>query len=249
MTAWVLLRGLTREAGHWGDYTEQILRAMSGERNNSNEFPGNGKRYREQSALTVEAMADFCHARWLEIGEGESCRVLALSLGAMVAVAWAQRHPADIVETVLVNTSLRPFSQFHHRLRPGNYRTIISLLLGADGDTALESKVLGMTSGRAWTPDEHEALVAAWCRLRSEHPVSAMNALRQLVAAARFNAPAHAPVATRLLASRGDGLVNSRCSEALARAWGVPLYMHPTAGHDLPLDDPDWVIRQTLCLP
>ena len=249
MTAWVLLRGLTREAGHWGDFPELFGQAMSGERIYCIDFPGNGKRYCEQSALTVEAMADFCHARWLEIGDGASCRILALSLGAMVAVAWAQRHPADIVETVLVNTSLRPFSHFHHRLRPRNYRIIISLLLGADGGAALEAKVLAMTSGRAWTPDEHEALVAAWCRLRSEHPVSAMNALRQLVAAARFNAPAHAPVATRLLASRGDGLVDSRCSEALARAWGVPLCMHPTAGHDLPLDDPEWVIRQALCPP
>ena len=75
--------------------------------------------------------------------------------------------------------------------------------------------------------------------------MQAANALRQLLAAARFRAPARAPQRPVLvLTSRGDRLVHTSCSEALARAWGSPLARHPGAGHDLPLDAPDWVVAQ-----
>jgi len=47
-----------------------------------------------------------------------------------------------------------------------------------------------------------------------------------------------------LLSSRGDRLVDARCTDALAAAWGLKPRVHPWAGHDLPLDDPDWTIRQ-----
>ena len=46
---------------------------------------------------------------------------------------------------------------------------------------------------------------------------------------------------TLLLASRNDGLVDVRCSRGLAAAWKVPLVEHASAGHDIPLDDPEWV--------
>jgi hypothetical protein len=39
-------------------------------------------------------------------------------------------------------------------------------------------------------------------------------------------------------------LVNSRCSLAIADAWHCALALHPDAGHDLPLDAPQWVIEQ-----
>jgi pimeloyl-ACP methyl ester carboxylesterase len=68
--------------------------------------------------------------------------------------------------------------------------------------------------------------------------------LRQLWAAARYRAPAQAPAPTLILASRNDALVDPSCSEELARRWRVPVRMHASAGHDLTLDDPDWVVDQ-----
>jgi pimeloyl-ACP methyl ester carboxylesterase len=47
-----------------------------------------------------------------------------------------------------------------------------------------------------------------------------------------------------LLASRGDALVDPRCSLAIAQRWACEIAMHPWAGHDLPLDDADWVVQQ-----
>jgi hypothetical protein len=75
--------------------------------------------------------------------------------------------------------------------------------------------------------------------------VSAANALRQLWAAARFVAPPAPPRARVLvLTSARDGLVDTRCSLALARAWRCEIESHPWAGHDLSLDDAPWVIDQ-----
>jgi pimeloyl-ACP methyl ester carboxylesterase len=72
--------------------------------------------------------------------------------------------------------------------------------------------------------------------------VSGANALRQLWAAARFSTPRAAPQLPLLvLASAADGLVDPRCSQRLAQAWGAPMRTHPTAGHDLPLDAGAWV--------
>jgi len=39
-------------------------------------------------------------------------------------------------------------------------------------------------------------------------------------------------------------MVHPRCSQRLARAWGAQFALHPSAGHDLPLDDGDWVARE-----
>jgi pimeloyl-ACP methyl ester carboxylesterase len=47
-----------------------------------------------------------------------------------------------------------------------------------------------------------------------------------------------------LLGGQQDRLVNVQCSNTLAQRWHSPLRLHPTAGHDLPLDDAAWVIRQ-----
>jgi pimeloyl-ACP methyl ester carboxylesterase len=39
----------------------------------------------------------------------------------MVAVEWASRYPQEIARCVLINTSMRPYSRFHQRLRWQNY--------------------------------------------------------------------------------------------------------------------------------
>jgi pimeloyl-ACP methyl ester carboxylesterase len=87
-------------------------------------------------------------------------------------------------------------------------------------------------------------VVNGWIAIRQSRPVRRSNALRQLIAAARFRAPRTVTVPTLLLASAGDGLVDGRCSMTIARRWKCALAIHPTAGHDLPLDDGEWVAKQ-----
>lgn len=240
---WLLLRGLTREAGHWGDFLP-VLRERAGRAAVATlDLPGAGSRWRERSPASIGAITDAC--RVLAAGYARPWRLIGLSMGGMVAIDWAARHPDELAGALLINTSVRPFAAFHQRLRPALWPALASVLIGGDA-AAVEATILRCTS--AW-PDRHVAVLADWAALRRRHPVSRANALRQLLAAARFAAPAARPmVPMQVLCALGDQLVDPACSRALARAWSLPLAVHSDAGHDLPLDDPHWVAEQALAL-
>lgn len=239
---WVLLRGLTREAAHWGSFPSMFRQVLPGAQLHLLDLPGNGARHAERSPATVQALVSDVRQQVAQRGISTPVQVLALSLGAMVAAQWAHTAPHELAGAVLVNTSLRPFSPLHHRLHPRNWPRVLRLALGRPTPEAAERLVWQMTS-RQRSVDE--AVIAAWVSARRQHPVRGANALRQLLAAARYRAPAQAPaVPLLLLAGAGDRLVDPRCSHALAQAWRAPLREHPRAGHDLPLDDPHWVAEQ-----
>ena len=146
MTPWILLRGLTRESRHWGEFPHHLRDVTGDAPVICLDLPGNGQLNHMESLLSVEAMADYCHAELACRGIARPCHVLAMSLGAMVAVAWAERHPDDIADAILINTSLRPFSPFHQRLRPANYLRVLHLLAARVSDEELETAILGMTT-------------------------------------------------------------------------------------------------------
>lgn len=239
---WLLLRGLTRESRHWGRFPQQLGAAFPGAPVICLDLPGNGKLNGMESPPSVEAMADWCHADFARRGLAAPCHVLAMSLGAMVAVAWAQRNADDLAAAVLINTSLRPFNAFHRRLRPANYLRLLRLLALPPSDREIETTILRITTQCVGDQDQ---VVEEWLRWRRENPVSRRNALRQLLAAARFRAPRQRPrQPLLLLGGRRDELVDVRCSRQLAARWDVPLVVHPDGGHDLPLDDGPWVAQQ-----
>ncbi|TAJ52199.1 MAG: alpha/beta hydrolase [Nevskiaceae bacterium] len=239
---WILLRGLMRDRRHWGDFPARFQAQFPGARLLMPDLPGNGLRHQEASPARVEAMAEHFREELRRQGIAPPYRLFAMSLGAMVAVAWSSAHPEEIESCVLVNTSLRPISPFHHRLRPVAYPLLLRLALGSPHPRAAEQAVLDLTSRHI---ERTGAVLDDWSTWRRSHPVSRANGLRQLGAAIRFRAPATKPgVPLLLLNGAGDRLVDPRCSQALAALWQVPLRVHPSAGHDLPLDDADWVVQQ-----
>jgi pimeloyl-ACP methyl ester carboxylesterase len=237
---WVLLRGLTRDARHWGDVPERLA-AYPGERSIvCVDLPGNGTRAAATSPLAIGDYVTACRDAIADAGIVTPCHVLALSLGAMVAVEWARRHPRQLVSCVLVNTSLRPFGKLHWRLRPMAFRSLLGAAVARDA-VERERAVLALTSRRFAATAQGEALARDWAKFHQAAPVSRANAVRQLFAAARYRCDAAPPVPITLLASTLDRMADVRCSRAIARAWNCPLFEHPDAGHDLPLDDPDWL--------
>ncbi len=249
MTSWVLLRGLMREARHWGDFPHQFQQAIGEQRLLCLDFPGNGQLHELNSLTTVEAMADFCHAQLAQhqvLGAApEPVQVLAVSLGAMVALAWAKKYPEDISSMVLINTSVAPHSPFYHRLRPANYPELIATMLFGSG-LAREKLILHITSN-THTLEQADFISRQWLAYAQEKPIRLLNILRQLWAAMRFRAPLQmGQIPLLLLAGEHDRLVNADCSRTLAHLWHCPLRLHAQAGHDLPLDDGQWVIQQVL---
>jgi len=244
---WVLLRGLTREARHWGTFPQTFAASVAGGADATRvialDLPGNGALHGLRSPTSVPAMAAHCRAELRRLGIAMPVNVLAMSLGAMVATEWAVAAPDEIAAAVLINTSMRPFNPWHHRLRPANYGTLLRLALGRPRPLEIESAVLRMTSNA--TGRDVQTLLQEWAAHRADAPVSTSNALRQLWAAARFSAPPMNPFRRLLLlASTADRLVDARCSAQIARHWSCDAVMHAWAGHDLPLDDPTWVAQQ-----
>lgn len=239
MTTWLLLRGLTRESGHWGEFPAVLAARLPQARILALDLPGNGALHHEASPLTVDGMVDACRAQVQALGIHGPLHILAMSLGAMVTVAWTTAHPGEVAGAVLINTSFAGLSPFHRRLRPASYPTLLGVLASRDA-RAREAAILRLTSACA-----DPAVLEHWVALRHRHPVSPANALRQLAAAARFRLPAQRPAAPLLvLSGRRDALVDPSCSRALAAHWQLAHAEHPDAGHDLPLDDGAWVAER-----
>jgi len=241
VSTWVLLRGLMREARHWGDFPQLLGAALPGAQVVVLDLPGNGSLYQSQSPTSVRAMAEHCRASLRAQALTPPYHLLALSLGGMVAVDWHQRHPDEVAAAVLLSTSMRPYNPFYRRLRPANYPAILRMALGARDPEVDEPVILRITSsGPADQP-----VLQDWIAYARQCPVSRANALRQLWAAARFSAqPQDRARRFLLLAGEQDKLVHPSCSANIAQAWGAELRMHPQSGHDLPLDAGPWVAEQ-----
>ncbi|MFZ6849252.1 alpha/beta fold hydrolase [Undibacterium sp. RuRC25W] len=240
---WVLLRGLMREQRHWGAFLTSFQTAFADESVITIDFPGNGEQHLLRSASSIQAMVEAARQQVHATGATRDIKVLAISLGAMVAVAWARAHPQEIHGLVLINTSLAPHNHFYQRLRPQNYpRLLATMLFGTVRQR--EQLVFDLTCNQC---DTHLASTAvqAWISYAQQYPISRGNIIRQLIAAMRYHAPQEQPhPSLLLLAGKGDRLVNPVCSRILAKKWRCTLLMHPLAGHDLPLDDGAWIIAQ-----
>ena len=238
MSTWVLLRGLVRESRHWGNFPELLARELPEAQVLPLDLPGNGSLNKALSPLTIPAMAEYCRTELARQGVPPPYHLLAMSMGGMVAAAWATAHPQEVNSCVLINTSFGSFSPLHQRLRPGALLRLIKGLLTLS-DHSREGVIFSLTSN---LPREHAPqVVEAWCAIRSASPVSPGNTARQLLASARYKAPLKAPVPTLLLLGAGDRLVDPQCSREIAARWDCALAVHPWAGHDLTLDDGPWV--------
>ena len=248
---WFLIRGLMREAGHWGAFRAMLETLETKDRQvriHYLEFPGTGKHSRKSSPSTVSAITDFLRKDFLEIinlQKHDSNTLaenygLALSLGSMVAIDWMNRFPKDFTGVVLVNGSVANLSPFYHRLRLPTLLSFCKIAWETNPE-ARERKILSLVTNHAAS----ESIIDDWTLIQKERPITRRTALSQLVAAATFRGPRKKPSPKILvLNSLGDRLVDHRCSRAIQKTWKVPLETHASAGHDLPLDDGNWVVEK-----
>lgn len=238
---WVLLRGLTREARHWGGLPQQLAGLPGTGQVVALDLPGNGVFHRQASPASVRGIMALARRQLQAQGVAPPWHLLAMSLGGMVATDWAQQHPQEVSRLVLINTSMRPFSSVTERLRPGNWPALALLAARWHNADHTERTIHRLTCNNT---SSREADVAAWVQIRQTAPVSPANAWRQLLAAAQFSCAPQAPACpTLVLSSSADRLVNPRCSHRLVEAWQATHHSHPRAGHDLPHDDAGWVCQ------
>jgi pimeloyl-ACP methyl ester carboxylesterase len=238
---WVFLRGLIRQHRHWEDFPLRFEAAFPGVQVLTLDLPGNGDLHDRESPVAISGMVDSVRKQLEQRNIHGPVNVLAVSLGAMTTISWMERFPHEIERGVLINTSLRGMSGFRERLRPANYGRILRSVLSGDL-VARERTILDLTTNLY---PHKDMLAHKWAGYAAKQPTSRSNSLRQLAAATSFSAPKARPHEHVLvLQSLADHLVEPVCSTRMAESWRWPLLVHPTAGHDLTLDDGDWVIKQ-----
>ncbi|MGB3620138.1 alpha/beta hydrolase [Ketobacter sp. MCCC 1A13808] len=239
---WVLLRGLVRQHRHWEQFPQLFQQAFPEAELHLLDLPGNGDLCHCASPVHIRGMVDVTRTRLQADGVREPVNLLAISLGGMVSIEWMKRYPDEINAAVIINSSLRGMGTLFDRLRPENYPAILKTFFLQRSIEAKERLILGISSNLY--PDKAQ-LAQTWAQYASEQPTSTKNAVRQLLAATRYRAPEQIPHnRVLLLKSIQDRLVNPVCTERMAEQWGWPVRVHPQAGHDLPLDDAEWVIKQ-----
>lgn len=241
---WVLLRGLVREQKHWEDFPAKMQAALPRDRVITLDLPGNGQFYQDDSPTQIGAMVIHARNQLKQAGLDGPYHLVALSLGAMTAVQWLSQAPEEVAFAALINTSSSRFSPFWQRLRPANYLRLIREGIFSRDRVRKERAILEITSNLHDRDFLHQ-LAEKWAGYAKLQPVSVANSLRQLIAAMRFRAPASLPASVPVIvvSGGGDRLVSPSCSRRMAAAWQLPLKVHPQAGHDLPLDAPQWLIN------
>lgn len=238
----ILLRGLTRESAHWGDFVPQLKAAFPNAQLVQLDLPGAGPYFRETSPNTVRGILEEVRAQAVEQGAfAEPATLIAISLGGMIAWEWLLTYPEDLDRAVLINISLGGLSPFYRRLRWQCYAKLLAAAANRNIEVR-EPALLKLLSNRE---DNYQQNAADWIAIQKARPVSPQNALRQLIAAAAYQPKGIKPQRPILLLnSLGDKLVDPHCSEAIQQKWHLELHTHPWGGHDLTLDDSEWVAAE-----
>lgn len=235
----ILLRGLTRESRHWGHFPDLLKKKYPLSEITLLDLPGAGLLNREKAPLSVHAMTirlrSLVKSDQLEKG---NIVFIGVSLGGMVAMKWAELFPQDLCQIILINSSAGAIAPVWKRLRPGAIITLVHSIL----DPKNQHQIIFDRVCRKKENRDH--LVSSWKKIQTENPVSIENAFRQITAAARFKLKRPVSIKGLVLTSVGDGFVNKDCSQKLARFLNFPLEIHPWAGHELPDDDPEWIIEK-----
>ena len=240
----VLLRGLAREAAHWLDFPDQLqtrLQLLWGDNYQLHlvDFPGCGKYFQQNALASVADMTEFARNEITETKPGtDPLYLLGISMGGMVALDWAQRYPRAVNGLVLINSSAGNHPLWW-RLRPAAWPTMVRALLTSS--QAREAGVLKTVSNNA---ADYAHNLKQWLAIQQQRPVSRATIITMLRAAAHFRPRSTCAPAGLVLASEHDRMVSVRASEAIARQFHWPINKHPSAGHDLPMDDPHWVATE-----
>ncbi|MCB1111071.1 MAG: alpha/beta hydrolase [Chlamydiales bacterium] len=240
MRRWVLVRGVGHEAGHWLDFPSLLQRAFPEDRFHFIDIPGSGKFFKKKVSIKLEELAEHVRSEALQ-QDPPPFTILSLSLGGMLAYEWADKHPEEIEAMVLINTSFSPFSPALKRFRWQIVPKFVWSLFQRRAESR-EAMFLDISSNKI---EGRKKIVIHRVAIRKKHPVTVSTILRHLFAAKFYPGGSTPPkVPTLILSSIADRLCDPSCSRNIEKAWRVPHHIHPWAGHDLTLDDPEWAIEQ-----
>ncbi len=242
---WILIRGLIRSRFHWGGFPALLEAALQQHQPGCRlwlpELAGNGERWQEDTPSGIHAMMEDIRQQLQLAGaypQQTRFTLVAVSMGAMIASEWARCYPDEIHALHLINTSFANLSLPWQRMR---LPALFNLLRTGLPPSSRERAILRWTTNMT----DISAILPGWEAFARQHPLRWRNALTQLLSASRYRGPLQAPCdQVFCYSSQRDRLVSTVCTRRIARRWQKPLHSHPAAGHDLPLDDPHWLISR-----
>ncbi|MDH4469302.1 MAG: alpha/beta hydrolase [Bacteriovoracaceae bacterium] len=205
------------------------------------DIPGTGNLHLSSSFLSVRKNVLYLRDRFIKLvgtDQGQNNYLIGISLGGMMSIEWMQKFPEDFKKAILINTSMSGVSPLYHRMFPSSFfQLLFSPVMPKE--RWRQSIIYKLTSSLG--NDRKKEVIDHWEMIAKTAPVSTANSLRQLWAGASFWPNKSRPaVPLQIFSSVQDHLVSHQCSERIAKLWDVPIQRHPTAGHDLLLDDPKW---------
>lgn len=242
METWMLLRGLSRQKLHWGDFAEHLA-SRSQHKVLFQDFPGFGSLNHVSSPKTIHEIAlSVADQVFAQVDEHDGkINLLGISMGGMVALELAHMFPKKVRLLVLVNTSFKPYAHFYQRLKPSAYTGFLKAWFSPLISHS-ERQILNLSSNFR---RNEQGLLDEWLAFRREQKPSHAAAVNQMIAASRFKFPYGKPIDNVLLiASEKDRIVDAQCSLNVAEAWDADCILHHFAGHDLPLDSPEWLATE-----
>jgi pimeloyl-ACP methyl ester carboxylesterase len=235
---WIFIRGLGHEREHWGEFLALFQEAFPEDLIIHIDMLGAGVHHDTRPSLNIAGILKQARKDAANQAQGPY-HILSISMGSMLADAWAREAPEEVVAAILINTSFgrfsAPYSRMSWKIWPHFFKA-----LSQREESALEHLMLKIITAKQ---EALENWVEHRVSIRHRRPVSRLNYIRQLIAASLYwGGPAAPKIPVLILSSHGDRLCHPSCSRAIAQAWHVPHQEHPWAGHDLTFDDPHWVI-------
>jgi pimeloyl-ACP methyl ester carboxylesterase len=209
------------------------------------EIPGNGSRFCEISPLSPETIIEDFRSQLFRENAQFPIRLVGISLGGMLALKWTELYPNEIESSFIINSSLRSISPFFLRLLPSSWKYLFKAMVTLHRQRR-EQYILQMTVNKKEIILQH---LQGFTNIANRQPLRFGNFVRQMILATEIRI--HQPLSTPLIfvCAQSDRMVHHSCSQRLQEFFGGELHMHPFAGHDLPLEEPEWLAKIILSQP
>ena len=239
-----LLRGLTRESGHWGSFIDLMKKELPPTAKIFlMDLPGSGIHVKKKASVSVPVMVDFMRdIHYHQLQNPDSVNIIcATSLGGMLASDWVIRYPFDFNGLVIINSSFKYICKNSERIHKRVRLDMVKILFSRTIEKR-EALIIKVNSNK---PELYQDLCKDWSKIQYERKMTRMNIFRQSIAGYFYGLKNEKPtIPLLIIGSKGDRMVCPECIDKIHIAFGGTLLWHPTSGHGLPIDDPKWLSEQ-----
>ncbi|MBT3647716.1 MAG: alpha/beta hydrolase [Flavobacteriales bacterium] len=237
-----LLRGLTRESGHWGQqFFQYVKEEFLNAKITTLDLPGAGVHFQEKAGLTVSKLMEFMkvHSQEeIEATRGQNI-IMATSLGGMVATEWISKYPEDFQALIMIRASFKGICSFSERVNPKIRMELLSVPFTLKM-VKKEERLLRINSNDTTGFGDN---LKEWKEIQVLRPMSTANLIRQTIAGLRYAPPTHFPeIPTLVVGSFSDRLVQPGCIVKVRDHFGGDIVWNDVSGHGIPIDQPEWLV-------